>query len=52
VRSDLSSNVNEWDVFATAVSATRAGQQLQKTNSYVSYWFAWTAFFSGVDIHQ
>lgn len=43
---------NEWDVFGTAVSGARAGQQLQKTNSYISYWFAWTAFFSGVDIHQ
>ena len=43
---------NEWDVFGVAVSGARTGQRLQKTNSYVSYWFAWTAFFPGADIHQ
>jgi hypothetical protein len=43
---------NEWDVFGIAVSGPRTGQHLQKTNSYVSYWFAWTAFFPGADIHQ
>ncbi len=43
---------NEWDLFGTAVSGARTGQQLQKTNSYVSYWFAWTSFFQPVVIHQ
>lgn len=43
---------NEWDAFGTAVRGVRRGQQLQKTNSYVAYWFAWTAFFRGADIHQ
>ena len=43
---------NEWDVFGVAVSGDRAGQQLQKTNSYIAFWFAWTAFFPGADIHQ
>lgn len=50
---------NEWDVFGTAVNGARTGQQLQKTNSYVAYWFAWTAFFTGkapdyyvVNIHK
>ena len=42
----------EWDVFGVAVSGDRAGQHLQKTNSYIAYWFAWTAFFPGADIHQ
>jgi hypothetical protein len=43
---------NEWDVFGTAVSGARKGQQLQKTNSYIAYWYAWTAFFPGAQIQQ
>jgi len=43
---------NEWDIFGTAVSGARKGQQLQKTNSYIAYWFAWTAFFPGAQIQQ
>jgi hypothetical protein len=43
---------NEWDIFGVAVSGARTGQQLQKTNSYIAYWFAWTAFFPGADIHR
>lgn len=43
---------NQWDVFSVAVSGPRAGAQLQKTNSYIAYWFAWTAFFPGTEIHQ
>lgn len=43
---------NEWDVFGVAVSGARTGQQLQKTNSYIAYWFAWTAFFPQAVIHN
>jgi hypothetical protein len=43
---------NEWDIFGVAVSGAREGQQLEKTNSYTAYWFAWTAFFAGTEIHQ
>ncbi|NKB32385.1 MAG: DUF3179 domain-containing protein [Pseudomonadales bacterium] len=42
----------EWDVFGVAVSGSRSGTQLQKTNSYIAYWFAWTAFFPGAAIYQ
>jgi hypothetical protein len=38
-------------VFGTAVSGPRTGQQLQKTNSYIAYFYAWTAFFPGAEIH-
>lgn len=43
---------NQWDVFGQAVSGPRAGTRLQKTNSYIAYWFAWTAFFQNAEIHQ
>lgn len=42
----------EWDVFGNAVSGPRVGTQLQKTNSFIAYWYAWTAFFPEADIHQ
>lgn len=42
----------EWDVFGTALAGPRAGTQLQKTNSYIAYWFAWAAFFAGAQIHE
>ena len=43
---------NLWNVFGEAVSGPRAGTQLQKTNSYIAYWFAWTAFFPNAVIFQ
>jgi hypothetical protein len=43
---------NEWDLFGVAVNGDRKGQQLQKTNSYIAYWYAWTAFFHGTEIRQ
>ena len=43
---------NEWDLFGVAVSGDRSGQQLQKTNSYIAYFYAWAAFFPGAEIHQ
>lgn len=42
----------EWDVFGTALTGPRAGTQLQKTNSFIAYWFAWAAFFAGAQIHE
>ena len=42
---------NVWDVFGTAVSGVRAGEQLTMTNSYVAMFFAWGAFYPGPEIH-
>ena len=41
----------QWDVFGNGVSGPRAGTKLEKTNSYIAYWFAWTAFFPGATIY-
>tara|TARA_B100000809_G_scaffold40260_1_gene35216 strand:+ start:4427 stop:5851 length:1425 start_codon:yes stop_codon:yes gene_type:complete len=43
---------NRWDIFGTALSGPRVGTRLQKTNSYIAYWLAWTAFFPGANIYQ
>jgi len=43
---------NQWDIFGNAVSGPRIGQSLQKTNSYIAYWYAWTAFFPGTTIWE
>lgn len=41
-----------WDIFGNAVSGPRTGATLAKTNSYIAYWFAWTAFFPDPEMHQ
>ena len=40
----------EWDVFGNAVAGPRTGTTLQKTNSFLAYWVAWTSFFPGAKI--
>lgn len=47
----LDSEGNTWDIFGTAVSGIRAGEQLQATQSYVAMWFAWVAHFNDVQLH-
>jgi hypothetical protein len=42
---------NIWDVFGTAVSGPRAGEQLARTESYVAMWFAWAVFFRDAEIY-
>jgi hypothetical protein len=42
---------NVWDIFGTAVSGPRVGQQLRSTTSYVAMWFAWAAHFGEVQLH-
>jgi hypothetical protein len=42
---------NIWDIFGTAVSGPRSGEQLGKTQSYTAMWFAWAAFFENAEIY-
>lgn len=43
---------SRWDVFGRAVSGPRAGERLERVNSFVAYWFAWTAFYPNATIHS
>jgi len=41
----------KWDIFGKAVDGPRTGIELKPTLSYISYWFAWGAFYPGAEIH-
>ena len=42
----------KWDVFGNGVSGPREGTKLTPTQSFMSYWFAWAAFYPGAQIHS
>ena len=44
------SNGNQYDLFGKAVSGPLSGQKLDATDSFIGYWFAWAAFYPGLDI--
>lgn len=41
---------NKWDIFGNAVSGPREGTQLNSTESFTAYWFAWAAFYPNATI--
>ncbi|UCE42606.1 MAG: DUF3179 domain-containing protein [Candidatus Aminicenantes bacterium] len=43
---------SKWDIFGNAVSGPRVGAKLEPTNSFISYWFAWAAFYPGAEIYS
>jgi hypothetical protein len=40
-----------WDIFGHGVSGPNKGQKLKPTQSFISYWFAWAAFYPNAEIH-
>jgi hypothetical protein len=42
----------KWDIFGNGVSGPRVGSRLTPTLSFISYWFAWVAFYPGAEIHN
>ena len=43
---------NKYNVFGEVVSGNRTGQILDKTSSFIAYWFAWGAFYHNSTIYQ
>ena len=42
---------NVWNIWGTAVSGPRSGQQLQAITAYTAYWFALAAFYTEVAVY-
>jgi len=43
---------NQWNIFGTAVSGNRTGEQLKMRSDYIAFWFAWVAIHPNPVIHQ
>ena len=43
---------NQWDISGIAVSGPDTGKRLKSTTSFMGYWFAWGAFFPGIEIYN
>ena len=41
-----------WDVFGRAIDGPRKGQQLKAAKSFISYWFAWSAFYPNAKVYK
>lgn len=44
------SSGSEWDIFGKALTGEYAGEQLNPTNSFNSYWFGWVTFYPDAEI--
>jgi hypothetical protein len=41
-----------WDIFGMGISGPLAGARLPVARSFIAYWFAWGAFYPGVEIYS
>jgi hypothetical protein len=42
----------KWNIFGEAIDGPRAGESLMQAKSFISYWFAWAAFYPNALIAQ
>ncbi|MEX1137733.1 MAG: DUF3179 domain-containing protein [Bacteroidota bacterium] len=42
----------KWDLLGRALEGPRKGEELKPTRSFISYWFALSAFYPGVEIYR
>lgn len=42
----------KWDIFGNGISGPSQGTKLTPTQSFISYWFAWAAFYPNAEIHS
>lgn len=47
----MDSQGTKWDIFGNGLSGPNKGQELKPTKSFISYWFAWAAFYPNAEIH-
>jgi hypothetical protein len=47
----MDSQGTKWDIFGIGVSGPNKGESLKPTKSFISYWFAWGAFYPNAEIH-
>jgi len=43
---------NKWDIFGEVVEGPRAGESLEQAKAFISYWFAWAAFYPNALIYE
>jgi len=43
---------NKWDIFGEVVEGPRAGESLDQAKAFISYWFAWAAFYPNALIYE
>ena len=41
-----------WDIFGEAIDGPRYGRQLGSVTAFISYWFAWSAFYPETEIYS
>jgi len=41
-----------WDVFGNCVEGPLKGTRLEAVDSYIAFWFAWTAFFPDTELYE